>query len=307
MYTAQDIFNITADLIDERLANGTINATTTAVYKARTPGILNLWQSENVNNGDLYKTHEISNTPIPNLLGLTSGFDIKEFIGTDLTFEGQGQPKAYYFEADAPCTVYIEDFTTQWNTLATITVPDSITSFTAFKGIVTPTDGSTKCRIRATGQYYFRIVNRALFGVTFQADRIPTYRPWVMHQMPDDFKSIDQIIDEVPDRQYTKETSYKWEGRKDLYINYYFIGNIRIVYKPVPVQITALTQTLEVDEVTSMSAAYFLAAHLLTEDPNSASFFNQRYLELKALSNTKTPASIQDIIDVYSMGGVNNG
>jgi|GEM_PF-6801591 len=44
--TVQDIFDLTVDLIDERLASGAVNATTTAVYKARTPGILNLWQNE---------------------------------------------------------------------------------------------------------------------------------------------------------------------------------------------------------------------------------------------------------------------
>lgn len=304
MITAQQIFERACDFMDKRNPNGVIDPTKTARYKARTPNILTQWQNEMSRNGDLYSTFEISNTPVANLLGLTTGFDIKEFIGTDLTFEGQGQARAYYFEVDAPGTIYIEDYTNQWNVLATITVPDSVKSFTPYKGTVIPTSGSTKARIRASGTYYYRIVNRALYAIPFQQDRIPDYRPWVKHQMPDDFKSVDQIIDEFPDRQYAKDTTYKWEGRKDLYINYYYVGNVRVIYKPVPIPITDLTQVLQIDDITADTAAYFLAAHLfLVEDPASASFFNGRFLELKVEASMKQPASIQDIVDVYSMDG----
>lgn len=306
MKTGQDIFELAIDLMDEKLASGAINGTTTAVYKARTPGILNIFQAENLNNGDLYKTFEISNTPILNILGATTGFDIKEFTGEDLVFECNSLAKSYYFEVDGPGTIYIEDFTTQWNILATITATDSVTSFTPYKGIVTPTFGAIRSRIRASGTYYYRIVNRALFANNFQTDRVPIYRPWVKHQMPDDFKSVDTIIDEYPDRQYMKESSSKWEGKRDLFVNYYYTGNIRIIYKPVPIMITSLTESLEIDDVTVMSAAYFVAAHLLLEEnPASASFFNGRYMELKALSSVKAPASITEIVDVYSMGGGN--
>jgi len=190
MYTAQDIFNITADLIDERLANGTINATTTAVYKARTPGILNLWQSENVNNGNMFKTYEITCT--------------------------RTEPMA-----------------------------------------------------------------------------------WNKYTMPDDFKNIDQIIKLTTDGRYIKKTEYKWEGKKDLYINSLFEGTIRIVYKSIPTLLTSINDTLQIDEVTSIGAAYFLAAHLLlTEDPASASYFNERYSEYRANTNIKNPSPIEDIVNV---------
>lgn len=257
-------------------------------------------------SGDLYSTFEISNSPIPSLYGLISGFDIQEYGKTsplaDLTFEAVGKTLAYYFEVDGQGTVYIEDYTTQWNTLATINVPDTVTSFTSYKGVVTPTAGATKSRIRFSGPYYYRTVNRALFGIPLPLSRVPDYKPWFRVTMPSDFKSIDTIIDEFPDRQYTKDSTYKWEGHRDLYINYYYVGKVRVVYKPVPITITDLTQTLQVDEVTSMSGAYFLASHLLLiEDPDSANFFQQMFEALKLEAQMKQPASEAAIVDVYGV------
>lgn len=298
------------DLISKRSPNGTIDAGKTATYKARSPGILTLWQNIISRTGDLYNTLEISNSPIPNMFGLMIGFDIKEHGATspltDLIFETPGMAKSYYFEVDGPGTVYVEDFTIGWNVLATITVPDTVTSFTPYKGVVIPTSGATKSRLRFSGSYYYRTVNRALFAIPFQPSRVPDFKPWVKHSMPSDFKSVDQIIEEYPDRQYSKQVGTKWEGRRDLYINYYYVGKVRIVYKPVPITISDLSQTLQVDEISSMSGAYFLAAHLLLiEDPASASFFNGMYEELKLEASLKQPATESAIVDIYAinMGG----
>lgn len=305
MYTAQQIFDLCMDLVNKRQANGVINANNTAIYKVRAPGILTLWQNENAKSGDFYNKIVIACKPIPNLFGDMSGFDIQEhgksYPAEDLIFEALGQCTAYSFETDGQGTVYIEDYTDKWNVLATINVPDAVAVFTNYKGIVTPTSGATKSRIRFSGDYYYRTVNRALFSYPMPLDKIPSYAPWIKYEMPDDFKSIDEIVEEYPERQYTRNANYKWEGRRDLYVNYYYEGKVRVVYKPVPIQITDLSQTLQIDEITSMSGAYFLAAHLqLVEDPDSANYFLQRYQELKIENNVKKPASVEQIIDIYS-------
>lgn len=301
MYTVQQIFDLAMDLINKRLTNGQI-APNTAQYKARTPGILTLWQSENMKSGDLFKTYEISNKPIASMLGLLSGFDYLEFTGAEITREANGSVKAYHFEVDGECTVYIEDYNGTWNTLATINVPNSVKDFEAYKGAVTPSNGATKSRMRFTGTYRYLITNYALFSIPIAPNKIPDYRPWIKKELPSDFKSLDSIVEEFPQRQYAKSNNYKWEGRKDLYINYYYEGSIRVVYKPVPTRITNMEQSLEIDEITSMSGAYFLATHLLlVEDPDSASFFSQRYMEMKLENNIKQPATIEQIIDVYGV------
>jgi hypothetical protein len=66
-----------------------------------------------------------------------------------------------------------------------------------------------------------------------------------------------------------------------------------------PVAITDLSNTLLVsDHMALMALPYGLAAHLLlTEDVSSASYYNNRYDELKR----KTQATITPITDVYSV------
>ena len=315
MFTALEIFNLACDLIGKRQANGTIDPGKTAIYRARAPGILTLWQNTMAKTGDLFSTYEISNSPILNMFGFITNFEIKEYgltsPLTDLIFETPGSAKAYYFEVDGPGVTYIEDYANGvWNTLATITAPDTVVSFTPYKGVVIPTPGATKSRIRFTGPYYYRTINRALFAIPLQLSRVPDYKPWVKKVMPLDFKSVDTIVEEVPERQYQKQVGTKWEGRRDLYVNYYFVGKVRIVYKPVPITITDLAQTLQVDEVASMSGAYFLSATLLLiEDPSSASYFNGMYQDLKVESQMKQPASESAIVDIYgiSTGGGASG
>ena len=126
-------------------------------------------------------------------------------------------------------------------------------------------------------------------AMLFQLDRIPDYRPWIKVEMPDNFKSLDMIVKEYSDKQYTLDNSYKWEARRDLYINYFYKGNIRIVYRPVPIPLTTIDDELQVDDVTGrVIIPYGLAAHLLLdENQDSASFFQQRYEELKKTSRGK--------------------
>jgi hypothetical protein len=302
MATAQEIFNITMDLIDERLDSGLISESDTKGYNVKAPGILTLLQSELIKQGDIFKTYEISNKPIENVLGYSSNFDIQEFEGEELIFEANKPTKAYYFEVDNDATVYVEDYNGSWNTLATINVVPTTEGFTAYKGIVTPSSGATKSRLRFGGSYYYRTLNRALFNVPFASrNDVPDYRPWVKKTMPIDFKSVNEIINEYPERQYDQNAHYKWEGRKDLYINYYYNGNIRSVYRPVPDTITALTDTLQVDDVTAKTIMpYGLAAHLmLEENTDTASFFNGRYEELKAMATRQPPSATEQIINHY--------
>ena len=93
-----------------------------------------------------------------------------------------------------------------------------------------------------------------------------------------------------------------------IYINYFFDGNIRIVYYPVPTLLTFtgsgssdLTQTLTVDDITARTVLpYGLAAHLMmTENSASASFFQQRFEELKFESTRQQASSSEQILNVY--------
>lgn len=287
------------DLIDERLDTGIISDSDTKSYKVKAPSILTMGQNELIREGDLFKTHEISCSPIPNLLG--EQFKITEHIEDDLILQATGA-KAYYFEIDGEATIYIEE--SDGTVLNTINVDNTVRSFTAYKGIITPSNPSNDIRIRFSGDYYYRVTNVALYPYKFQVDRIPDYKPWVKKVMPDNFKSVDQIIKEYPQKQYIKDADYKWEGRKDLYTSYVFNGTIRVVYRPIPAKITDLSQNLEIDDVTATTLLpYFLATHLMLEEKDDiAGYFNDRYEQLKYDFKKKPPATEEPIVDVY--GGI---
>lgn len=299
--TAEQVFILGMALADEMTDTiNVVNASDTASYKARTPGILTLLQAELVRQGDLYKTFEFSQKSIDNILG--NGFYLQTYIGNDISIQGNGSCKAYSFEVDGEATVYIEDFTTVWNTLLTIAPTDPTTrQFTAYKGVVVPSSGATASRIRFSGTYAYNIINYALFAPTMKPARIPDYAPWVKVTLPADFKSLDQVVNESEIKQYLKDTDYKWEGHKDLYVRYDFEGSVRINYRPIPAVITATADVLELDDVTCRTLLpYGLAAELFKEENKDvSSFCKNRYDELKANSVLRKPASEQVITDVY--------
>lgn len=72
--------------------------------------------------------------------------------------------------------------------------------------------------------------------------------------------------------------------------------------RPIAPIITDFTSDIGLDDYICQSVMpYGLAAHLLLdENPTSASFFNQRYEELKAQLARGMPQGSEDIEDVYS-------
>lgn len=297
--TANDVFMITLSLSGDLDDNGQPDDVDD--LKVRTPGILTALQAEHIKTGDIYSTFEISNKPVTNIFGDMTGHDYVEFLGEDIIKESSQKAMAYYFEVSDDATVYIEDYTGSWNILATVPCTPTSGGYTAYKAKVAPTDGATKSRIRFSGTNRYVFTNYALFNAPFATNNdVPVYRPWVEKQMPSNFKSVDQIIEEYPNSQYSKSSNYKWEGRNKLFIDYYYEGNIRIVYRPVPAAITSMNDVLQVDDVTARSVIpWGLATELYKDDEAKFAYFQGRYERMKALSMAKQPASEQQIINIY--------
>jgi hypothetical protein len=301
--TAEQVFVQAMALADEMTdVINTLNASDTASYRARTPGILTVLQSELVKIGEYYKSFEFSNKPIHPLAGESSGFDYLTFDGTDIIKDSDGAAYAYSFEVDGESTVYVEDYNGVWNVLTTVSATDPTTrQFTAYKGVVTPTAGATRSRLRFSGTYEYTITNYALFGIPMKLARVPSYAPFFKVSMPSDFKSIEQVINEYPVKQYGKDITYKFENSKDLYIDYFYEGVVRINYRPIPDAITAMTDVIVLDDVTARTLLpYGLAADLFKEENTIVSkFCRDRYMELKATQGIRHPSQEQQIVDVY--------
>ena len=282
------------------------------------PYFLDMFQKEVAKSGDLYKTFEIACTRKKNLLDdLSQMGAIVENNGETNTYSAKGA-YCFYLEVDGNCTVsFTEDGSnlsgrytfnggaeTEFDGTINITVPEETTSFLPIKGVLNASGGNVTMTI--SGAYYFRHNNRALCPYKFQsANKVPDFKPWVRITMPDDFKSKSQIVDEFPMWQYQTGENHKWEGNNELYVLFSYEGIIRIKYVPIPVEITNLDQTLEIDDITATAGAYYLAEHFAMSDMNDelAAACRQKYRELKAESMIKTALSPTEIIDVYGLGG----
>lgn len=311
-YTIEQLFTRACSLVDSLKDDGTVDASTTSDYRGRTLTLVDMAQKELIRQGDYYKIYEFSRKPIQSMFGYMSGFDIQQYkANEDLKFEVSndkyGGVKAYYFEADGSSgTAYIEDYTSQWNTLATINLSNSTIGFVSYKGTVTPTAGATKSRIRFSGSYYYNVVNYALFNYAFQSNKVPIYRPWVPIELPSDLKMIDKVVSEYPPLKYANDTFYKIEFSANiqiLYIDYYFEGKIRVQYYPIPTTPTSMSDSILIDDVTAQAISYYLAMNFVATEQNEylTSLFKDKYEKLKAEASIKQPSGTTSIIDAYGL------
>jgi hypothetical protein len=309
--TVKSLFMKARALLDEYSDDGSLIPDADVIdLQQKTIPLADMAQKELYKTGKLYKTLEFTMKPAQNMLGLLSNFNIVDFIGIPQYYpneSGIAGAKAYYFEADGEGIVTIEEKQgASWVAINTINIPATITSLTPFKGQIAPIASSNPIRLVFNGTTHYRHVNRALYAFPFAVGKIPDYRPWIRITMPSDFRSVDAIVEEYPERQYSRSINYKWEGFKDLYINYFFEGNIRVIYKPIPTTLTTINDVLEIDDITAQAIVYYVAARLAPfENKELVTYFESKFLELKIESQTETPMAAQTIIDVYGVGGGN--
>lgn len=304
-YTVQEMLYDIRSLIDEYNEDGTvIPQADVATIETNAIRFINMARREAYKLLKTYNTFEYANKPYPNLLGLMSNFDIKEFIGVDQNYPENGVEgaKAYYFEVDNDATVYIEENNGGWSVIDTITVT-GVTSLTGYKGLIS---SNYPVRLRFSGSTFYRHTNRCLFSYPFKSTSIPDYRPWVKVDMPSDFGEVDEIVEEVPVRQYQNAANYKWEGFNSLYVNYYYEGNIRVVYKVIPTDVTALTDVVTLNNPIAYEfiIAYAAARVATSENQKLVQYYEDKSNELKFEATRMQPASEESIQDVYFGGGI---
>jgi hypothetical protein len=305
--TVENILIRALALIDELTTTGTRDTTKTADYAGKTPALVNMYQKELLRTSDLCDIYEVARKPINNELG--EGFTYEEYLATESIYEANKPAYAYYFESDSNSGVaYIEDYNGGWNTLATVVMSNTTDGFIAYKGRVPPTAGATKSRIRFTGSYYYRTVNRALFNVPFESGKNPDYGAYVKITLPTDTKYIESVKLEYENKQYSNDDMYKIERNGNLqylYVAYEFEGKIRVEYKPIPTAITSLTDNLQIDDMTADLIAYKLASTFMLSEQNidACDRLKNDYDNLKREANRKQPIGATEIVDYYGVKG----
>jgi hypothetical protein len=307
-YTVNKIFTMACSLVDSLKTDGTVDTNTTSDYRARALTLIDMAQKDLLRVSDYYKIHEINHKPLTSLLGNLPGGSIDEYDASeDLTYEvSAGGAQAYFFECDGNSgTVYIEDYTSGWNALETITLSNATNSFMKYKSLVTPTSGATKSRIRFSGSYYYRVSNPCLYDVPFESiAKVPDFQPWIEILLPYDVKSIDKVVKEYPTANYSNDSFYKVEkfgNRQKLYISYDFEGKVRVQYKPIPTTPQSFTDVLLIDDVTARAICYYLAMNFVATEQNDTltSLFKSQYESAKAEATIKQPLGSAEITNLY--------
>lgn len=303
--TGNEIFDMSIAIIDSLSSTGVVDESETKDYEYRAPYLLDLWQREIVKSCGFSKTFEVPCYHKLNTLG--EQFNVVEHTTTDQIYEGYGS--SFYFGVDGTATVYIEKLTGgSWTATSglycvggvetshsgVLSCVGTTNGFNYYKGTITATG---PVRLRFTGGYY-RHINRALSPYSYTSSLlVPEFKSWFKLDLPDDFKSRVQVISEHIGEGID---NYRWENN-DLYISDNFDGVVRIIYTPIPIKITALTQTMEVDDNTCISGAYYLAkAYALSDmDYDLANVCSAKYKELKEENKQISTLNYETINNVY--------
>lgn len=249
------------------------------------------------------KQIEIVNKPPENRLGLLTNFDIVDFEGETQYYpdeRGVDNVQGYSIQVDGDCVLtYQENIGGTWTDLVTLT-PTSITTLTTYKGVLNVSSTTNKVRLKIDGTTHFRHINRALWKLKYQADKVPTYEPWVKYDLPSDFNSIDMVVEEFPSGQYSQLSNYKLENFRDFYYNFRYEGKIRITYKPVPATITSLDDELQIDTTFAQTIIYDIVAKLgFYENPDLVNWAEGRRQENKQEAKGNEIKSAEVMIDYY--------
>ena len=300
--TVADVFTKVRALLDEHTDDGSVlPEAEVADLQSKSIVFIDMAQKELYRIGKYFEDFVVTKKPVDNLLD--QQFDIEENTGDNQYYPDENGvvAKSYYFEVEDTATVTVEEFEAgSWSAL--VTVNNTATEMTAYKGTLAPTTSGNRIRLKFAGGTYYKHKNRALFEYAYSsASQVPIYKPFYPVEMPSGFQTIDQIVTETVEGDYRYTPNYRWEQNKYLYLSWYFEGTLRITYNPVPPTLTATSDSMVVDDITASAIAYYAAARLAPfENQSLVNYFEQKYNELKYEIQRDFKAPEEYMTDVYS-------
>ena len=302
--TVEEILFDVRSLIDEYNIDGiVINESEVATIETNAIRYINQSVREAYKLSRVFKTKDIINKAVPNLLG--DNYDVEQYTGTEQVYPKGGitGAKAYYFVVDGDFKAYIEEYDgTDWVTLESF--DETMTEPTTYKGIITVSDASYPVRLRFAGSTYYEHKNRALYEYPFPASKIPDYEKYILVDMPDDFGELYKVDSEDNLSLYNEEI-YKLEGFDKFYVLNDFEGRLKIRYIPVPVTATEKTDTITINNplVQEFIIASVAAKVATSENPELVNYYEQKAKELEFKASKGQPAIEEETIDVYGITG----
>jgi hypothetical protein len=282
--------------------NALIGAIQNGDYLLSIPFLADSAQKEIAMIKKIPDVYYISQYPTTNQLGLFQGYNIVQFLGTDIINTQAVGSKSYYFEVDNVATIYIEEeINGVWTILETLTSTTK-KRYTAFKGLINASNGSNAIRIRFSGTSPYNIRNRALFAYTYPlASDVPDYKPFQEYTLPSNFYELDKIMVTAENRQRVPYIGGQWRNRNTYILNYHEKGEFEIHYWRYPNSIpnnAADDFELDIDTEAQELIPLYCAGHVVKDEDLSISvtMLNEYEKRLSRLANS----------DIYQVSQVSN-
>ena len=304
MATKGDCLKLYLRLIDEATKKGIeLSETKNADYRDKFNYFLNESLKYMAGLIKIPALYQVTHNPIPNQLGLLSGFDIRQYLpGKPIILTGVGT-KSYHFEIDNIGTVTIAV-----NGVTVDTIENTVKRiFTAHKGNITATDTDI-VTVTFGGDYPYNIRDTAIFAYNFATDDdVPDYTRYVEYAMPDDFMSFDTVILRSDPAIYEIYKGMKWENNKKVILEYFRPGSFDIHYYRYPETIAynaADTTELDIEDKGVDLLALDIAIRATAADnPSLSSWLRSLFIEKAQNIIGEDVAQETRIETVYSIMG----
>lgn len=227
-------------------------------FKFAFNAFLNTAQNKFAEKDKIEAVYSVTQNPIPNLLGDTTAFDIVQHLGTDIIYSVLGA-RSYTLEVDKPCPIYFEEnIDGVWINLATLTIV-GVTSFTEYKGLLSPSNVLNEVRMRFSGAYVYNLRRVALYAYSFAtASDVPQFKPWNSYALPNDYISTNRIVYNGDNRQRAILTDY-YVDKKNFMVKRDVVGSFDLYYFKQPTTLILDTDTPEIQSQFHSYLAYFCA------------------------------------------------
>lgn len=185
------------------------------------------------------------NKNLPDEIFAYQSYESNTILNEDLVITGTGFT-AYYFEIDNPATIKIEEYTTSWEELETIThYPTIEGTYEVIKNIIPTTTNLIRITFVADG-YMYNIRRIALYNIKFKyADSVPNNTPktkYLLTSIIDDFYRIVSVEYENTSGLSKYNSDFIIEGDTTLIIDSKLNGNFIITYEAFPDKIDVDTE-----------------------------------------------------------------
>ena len=130
--------------------------------------------------------------------------------------------RATFFEATGPATIVIEQSSdgVTYSAIETITIASTVTTFTEYKRLITPTLPTNTVRLRFTGGFLYLFRNFVLYPYSFPTEAdVPQHSPWWRVNTPSDFLDLNYVEIRRDARQFVPYSNMIKTPENELFYN----------------------------------------------------------------------------------------